>query len=381
MRKILPFVFALLPFAAVAQTPFTIKATGEAYNDGDRIYLSYRVEGAKMADSTVVVNHAFEFKGNVKGLGAGFISRNDNPWSAKTNILHDSFDIYIEPGLISLTSPDSLKNSVISGTINNEDHFKLKTALRSLQQQYIKVNDEFDALTPAQQKNIDKVAEMREKLRKINSDMAPIKFAFIKSHPGSHVSLVTLRQMINSANIYDVEQAYNNLTKNARESKVGTELGKVIAAAKQSSSGVIAKEFTLPDQKGQPVSLSDFKGKYKYVLVDFWASWCMPCRQENPNLIVAYNKYKEKGFTVLGVSIDDDKEKRAWLSAIQEDGLPWPQVLDGKADKDKIKTLYGITTIPANVLVDSSGRIVATNLKDKALLNKLDELFSRLVNK
>jgi peroxiredoxin len=134
--------------------------------------------------------------------------------------------------------------------------------------------------------------------------------------------------------------------------------------------GNIAPDFTLPDTEGKPVSLSSFKGKY--VLVDFWASWCGPCRGENPNVVANYNKYKTKNFTVLGVSLDEDKTK--WLTAIKTDNLAWKHVSDLKFWNNAAAQLYGVQSIPFNVLLDQSGKIIATDLRDEDLGKKLEEV-------
>lgn len=134
--------------------------------------------------------------------------------------------------------------------------------------------------------------------------------------------------------------------------------------------GKVAPEFSLPDTAGVSVSLSDYRGKY--VLLDFWASWCPPCRKENPNVVNAYQQYKDKNFTVLGISLDQDKDK--WLKAIQDDNLTWGHVSDLKYWDSEIPALYGVRGIPANVLLDPNGVIIAKNLKGEALQEKLKEI-------
>lgn len=136
---------------------------------------------------------------------------------------------------------------------------------------------------------------------------------------------------------------------------------------KKSLPSAQAKDFTQPDVNGNPVSLSQFRGKY--VLVDFWASWCQPCRMDNPNVVKAYNEFKDKNFTILGVSLDQNKE--AWQKAIQQDGLVWTQVSDLKFWNNEAAALYGVEAIPYNVLVDPNGNIVAENLHGEEIVQTL----------
>jgi thiol-disulfide isomerase/thioredoxin len=163
---------------------------------------------------------------------------------------------------------------------------------------------------------------------------------------------------------------YSNLSDEMKETKAGEYLAKKIEAARKASIGQPIENFKLPNLDGQMVEVASLKGKY--VLVDFWASWCGPCRAENPFLKEAYAKYKPKNFEIVGISLDDKRDK--WVAAIEKDGLPWIHVSDLKGWKNVAALSYGITAIPQNFLVDTNGVIIAQNLRGEALAKKLEEI-------
>lgn len=179
------------------------------------------------------------------------------------------------------------------------------------------------------------------------------------------------------------EEAYDKLDPNFRLSEVrkyySSEILRKSEQARLASEVTVGnafKDFTQNDQHGKPVTASDGLKSNKYLFLDFWASWCGPCRKENPNLLKAYNKYHDKGFEVLAISIDHDKE--AWLKAIEKDGMPWTQVSDLEGPDNVVAKLYAVTGIPSSFLIDrDEGIIVATDLRGKDLDKKLEELLNK----
>jgi thiol-disulfide isomerase/thioredoxin len=169
-----------------------------------------------------------------------------------------------------------------------------------------------------------------------------------------------------------MEKRYNRLSPAIRASAIGKNLEQFIAYNKVGAVGTDAIDFSQPDTTGVPVSLSSFRGKY--VLVDFWASWCGPCRMENPNLVEAYHRFKNKNFTVLGVSLDIKKEN--WQRAIADDKLSWTHISDLKRWESVVVPMYKIQGIPFNVLVDPEGKVIAENLRGSFLQQKLEQVLN-----
>lgn len=214
----------------------------------------------------------------------------------------------------------------------------------------------------------------RKKADAFGAEVTKTGVAFVEKHPHNLASVwLMLNELRNRVDPQQMEQLFTSLDKPLQQSKYGEAIGQYLHAARLNGIGIEADDFTQNDVTGKPVSLKSFRGKY--VLVDFWASWCGPCRAENPNVVAAYNKFKDKNFTILGISLD--KDKNPWTHAIEKDGLAWTQVSDLKGWENAVAVQYGIQSIPANMLVGPDGKIVARNLRGEALEAKLDELLNK----
>lgn len=234
---------------------------------------------------------------------------------------------------------------------------------------------EYRKLSPEERKSSPAMTAMMSKGKEISEQMQSIRRKYIADHPESLYALKAIKDIDGGGFIVDAsveEPLFKKLNESVRESEEGKAFAIRIEKAKKLAVGQLAPIFSQPDTTGKMVSLQDFKGKY--VLVDFWASWCAPCRAENPNVLKAYNKYKDSNFTVLGVSMDTEKAKAAWLKAIKDDAMPWVQISELKGWNNNAAELYDVHAIPQNYLVDPKGKIVAKNIRGEKLHETLAAL-------
>lgn len=231
----------------------------------------------------------------------------------------------------------------------------------------LKIGEEGETLTIQDSPLNDLFQENAGKVEEMGYDID----ALISKYPDSPVAAYFLyRYFTYQLSLDDLKATRAKISPALADCPYVKDLDGIIKQLEHVQIGQVAPEFSLPDTAGVSVALSDFRGKY--VLLDFWASWCPPCRRENPNVVKAFQQYKDKNFTIIGISLDRDRKK--WLKAIADDRLTWTHVSDLKYWDSEIPALYGVRGIPANVLLDPEGVIIAKNITGEDLQNTLKEV-------
>lgn len=281
----------------------------------------------------------------------------------------DNFLFFAENAKINLAlNKDSIRLSTVTGSASQKDHVLYEQAVKPM-------NDKLNALSQwsrskgkMEQSVQDSVTKLWEA---IDADRKLAVRQFINQNASSVVAAwAVTRHFLFQPDVQDLEKMYNSLGAQARNSKFGKEINQKLEIENKTAIGRVAPDFSQADTLGRSVALKSFRGKY--VLVDFWASWCVPCRQENPNVVKAYDQYKSKNFDIMGVSLDGKKEN--WIKAIKQDGLMWTHVSDLQDWKNEAAKIYGVNSIPSNFLIDPKGIIIAKNLDGEKLQAKLAEV-------
>jgi len=278
----------------------------------------------------------------------------------------------LDKGNISVLVKAGLIDALISGSKAQDDMQRLSIGQAPYFEKLNQIGKEAELKSQAGTSPDSIAALYRIPFRDANRELVEFQRSFVKENPAAFASLLLIPSIAGSRfNFFEADSLLSSLSSGIQNSSTAKLVKDYLESEKKTSVGAMAPNFALSDTSGKAIPLSSLKGKY--VLLDFWAAWCGPCRQENPNVVNAYRQFKDKGFTVFGVSLDRDK--KSWLAAIREDNLNWQHVSDLKFWGSEAATLYRISSIPRNFLLDPHGKIIGRDLRGPDLLDKLNELF------
>lgn len=375
MRRVL-LSLLILPVAAFAQQKFTLKGNLKPTPVPAKAFLYYKMNGQTKIDSVNINGGTFTFTGALTEVAEAHLKIKRYP-AAGTFVKRtpsDLLDFYLEPGTTVVSSKtDSLNKAIISGSAINNDVAKCKALADQIRERGNGIVAEYKSGTREQQKDSVYTAGFNARLKALDDEIKKIHPDFMRNNTDAYYSLILYKSLVKiEADPASAAREFARFSTRLKTSPLGLRIQAEIRSVRTLALGQPAPVFTQNDINGKPVHLADFKGKY--VLIDFWASWCGPCRQENPNVVKVYEKYKGKNFTVLGVSLDNVGQKAAWLQAIKDDGLSWTQVSDLKGGGNKAALLYNVKAIPSSFLIGPDGKILAKSLRGSDLENKIAEL-------
>ena len=362
----------IAPFFAAAQAGnFYIKGKIKNWTASDTVRLTYYEGNKAVVDSIAAINGQFSFKGKI-----------EQPAKAYLYLLHpnpkarpDALTFYLEAANITIEGTDSIRHASLKGSRTEEDDIRYKKTVEAFNNKMLLLRQQAMTTTVEQRKE--------PAFKALEADYAATRdsirnriSSFIRKNPASFLSLELLENLAGAAiNYNEIAPQFNLLAGNIRNTPAGKEFSRKLAIAKTTGVGVVAPAFSSFTTTGDSLSLQAVVKKGKLTLVDFWASWCKPCRAENPNVVKAYNAFHEKGFNILSVSLDAKAEP--WKAAIEKDGMPWFHVSSLKYWNEPIAALYGVSGVPDNFLLDEQGRILARGLRGEALYKMIEKQLNK----
>jgi len=371
MRRLLAFFITLFLISCSSETnSFKVEGTAQGFDDGTSIYV-YSIGGNNnptIIDTLTIQNGAFT--GSYPKSEEATVNY-INVGKANVNILYFPENQDLKFTLYK----DSLQASSVSGSIQNESYTSFSRQLRDFDRRkrqtvatYRQAQKEQDDLL---------VTEMQQENASLIQQENQYKKQFIMDNGNSLFSVMLMSEMINRKEMSsgEAKEALVKLSPKIAGTQIATSVKKLLEGMQKADVGAVAPDFSAPTPEGNMLSLQETLGEY--TIIDFWASWCRPCRAENPNVVRVYNKYHDKGLNIISVSLDRNGQRDRWLKAIEDDNMDWYHVSNLKFWQDPIAKTYNVRSIPATFLLDKDGNIIAKNLRGPALEAKIASLLGQ----
>jgi peroxiredoxin len=364
MKKVIYlFVIGAVLYSCSSKPHYIIKGK-IAGSDSITFYLQKREAGKTVSiDSAVSTKGKFTMKGGAVDYPQMIQLVAGNTKKRTSFYLENSDSITVTGSL------DSLFKAKVTGSKTQNEYNAFVNSIKPVSDSYSKLVISYQSVSLSG--NVAATASLEKQLDSIQTVLTNLQKNFVKTHPHSYVSPSLLVSISYEMEADEIESMVNGLDTAIAALPPIKSLKERVIAMKTVAVGQKAPDFTLNDINGNPLALSSKIGS-KLLLIDFWASWCNPCRQENPNVVKVYNEFHKKGFDVFGVSLDQKKEP--WVKAIADDKLTWTHVSDLQYWNNAAAKLYAVNSIPANFLLDETGKIIGKNLRGEALYNKVKEV-------
>jgi len=370
MKKIVFIIASILLVVScnnLKDNEFLISGTANGVENGKKVFIEIQTETGSLAkDTAVVTDGKFELRGITDGIDIGFV-RIENE--------EINLPIILEEGKIKIDIvKDSIHKSTLGGTPNNEKFHTFNIQTRAISEKVTKFEKENGPAMGKAQMSKDTVTinKLMKEYKKFQDEMNEYSKKFIKDNPDAYLSVLLLENFLMRQYLTpeEVKTYFEGLDKNLQDTKSGKKIKSAIDAMSEIVVGKPAPNFSAPSPEGKTISLKESLGKV--TIIDFWASWCGPCRAENPNVVALYNEFHAQGLNIIGVSLDKDATK--WKDAIAKDKLTWIHISNLKQWEDPIAKQYNVQSIPATFILDAKGNIVAKDLRGDALRAKVTAL-------